>query len=82
MSDPFDPSDLRAPDWFDAAIEDVLEREFEENRETDRLAETLRGLPETRFGVVPDSVLPIFEFDEAQRAFQRMVYYSRFQEVS
>ena len=76
-----DFEDYRESDGFDADIEAAYEAECEANRDTDRLAAALRGLPETQFGFVPDSILPIFEFDEAQRAFQRMMYYSRFQEV-
>lgn len=75
------------PDYYTELTDDdyleleALDREFEANREADRIAEAVFGLPETKFGLVPDSVVPIFEFDEAQRAFQRMMYYSRFQEV-
>ncbi len=76
-----DFEDYRDRDGFDADIEAAYEEELEAMRDTDRIAAAVAGLPETRFAFVPDSILPIFEFDEAQRAFQRMMYYSRFQEV-
>lgn len=65
-----------------AAMDEALDAEREAQDEIERIAESIRGLPETRFAVVPPAVVPIFEFDEGQRAFQRMMYYSRFQEVS
>ena len=76
-----DFEDYRDRDAFDDTIDAAYEEELEAMRDTDRLAAALVGWPETRFGLVPHSILPIFEFDEGQRAFQRMMYYSRFQEV-
>lgn len=72
-----DSDDIRS--MMDALA--AYDAEVEAMRDLDSIEEAIRGLPETRFGLVPNAVLPIFDFDEGQRAFERMMYYSRFQEI-